>query len=217
MHMMTSNSSVTDQEGPQLLAFVCGIDSQICSPASMQGACGMLAEGVRLLDTVTAEDERDLTELWREMTSTGFSIHADVAVTLHSNRPPVAMLLHAMPLHCGADEGRFLVTLCSGFRPVSSGPDEVARCRAVLNTAVDSIITINDRCQICSVNPATEKMFGHTAEELRGNNISMLMPEPYRSQHDQYVSSYLATREASIIGVGRHVTGLAHESRNALQ
>jgi PAS domain S-box-containing protein len=117
------------------------------------------------------------------------------------------MLLHAMPLHFGLDEGKFLVTLCSGFRPVSSGPDEVARSRAVLNTAVDSIITIDHQCLIRSVNPATERMFGYATQELLGTNIRVLMPEPDRSQHDTYVANYIKSRKPSIIGVGRRVIG----------
>jgi len=204
---MTSNSFPTDLNGPGLFAFVCGNDSQILSSACMHNTNNLLAAGGRLLDAVTARDDGNLIELWHDLTTTGLSIHANVAVILHCDRTPLAMLLHAMPLHHGADEGRFLVTLCSGFRPVSSGPDEVARSRAVLNTAVDSIITIDSQCLICAMNPATEKMFGYSAQELIGGNISILMPEPYRSEHDEYVASYVESRKPRIIGTGRHVIG----------
>ncbi len=204
---MTSNSFPTDLNGPELFAFVCGSESQILSSACMHSANNLLAAGVRLLDVVTVEDDGNLNELWHDLATTGMSIHAAVAVSLDRDRPPLAMLLHAMPIHHGADEGRFLVTLCSGFRPVSSGPDEVARSRTILNTAVDSIITIDSQCVICAVNPATVKMFGYSAQELIGSNISILMPEPYRSEHDEYVASYVETRKPKIIGTGRHVTG----------
>lgn len=203
---MTNNPPI-DHDEPRLLAFVCSADSRILSSATMHDCSFALGEGWVLLDALSAVNNTKLAELWHDLTKNGFSIHAEVEVALTQNSSPVSMLLHAMPLHFGLDEGKFLVTLCSGFRPVSSGPDEVARSRAVLNTAVDSIITIDHNCQICSLNPATERMFGYAPHELLGRNISVLMPEPYRSQHDTYVADYIQTRKPSIIGSGRRVTG----------
>jgi two-component system sensor kinase FixL len=173
----------------------------------MKGTCFALEEGCRLLNAISATDNVNLVNLWQELVSTGFSIHAEVDVLLTPETAPLPMLFHAMALHFGPDEGKFLVTLCSGFRPVSFGPDEVVRSRAVLNTAVDTIITIDDKCRICSVNPATERMFGYSAKELTGTNINVLMPEPYHSQHDAYVADYLKSRKPKIIGIGRRVTG----------
>jgi PAS domain S-box-containing protein len=83
-----------------------------------------------------------------------------------------------------------------------------ARLRAILETAVDAIVTIDEAGVIESVNPATERMFGYGASELRGRNVSALMPEPYRGEHDRYVQSYLRTGNAKIIGIGREVLGL---------
>lgn len=80
-----------------------------------------------------------------------------------------------------------------------------ARFKAVLETAVDAIITINERGMILAVNPATERMFGYTAKELIDRNVNMLMPEPYCSDHDQYLARYLNTGERHIIGIGREV------------
>jgi PAS domain S-box-containing protein len=203
---MTIHSPI-DHDEPRLLAFICGADSRILSSATMRGSCFALGEGCVLLDALSAIKNPKLSELWHDLTKNGFSIHAEVDVALMPSRSPASMLLHAMPLHFGLDEGKFLVTLCSGFRPASSGPDEVARSRAVLNTAVDSIITIDHNCLICSLNPATERMFGYATQELLGLNISVLMPEPYRSQHDSYVANFIQTRKPSIIGIGRRVTG----------
>jgi PAS domain S-box-containing protein len=81
------------------------------------------------------------------------------------------------------------------------------RIRAILNTAADAIITIDRRGIIDSVNPATVRMFGYTQDELLGQNVSILMPPPYRDEHDSYLARYLETGEARIIGVGRDVTG----------
>jgi two-component system sensor kinase FixL len=77
------------------------------------------------------------------------------------------------------------------------------RNRGVLETAVNAIITISERGIIESVNPSTERMFGYTKEEMLGNNISMLMPSPYKEQHDGYLTHYKKTGERKIIGIGR--------------
>jgi len=83
--------------------------------------------------------------------------------------------------------------------------DSEARTHAILQTAVDGIITIDDRGIVESFNPAAERLFGYTADEVIGQNISMLMPSPYREEHDGYIARYLQTGEPHIIGIGREV------------
>lgn len=80
-----------------------------------------------------------------------------------------------------------------------------AQTRAILTTAADAIITIDERGRIESFNPAASRMFGHTAEEAIGQNVRMLMPSPARDEHDEYIARYLTTGEARIIGIGREV------------
>ena len=82
------------------------------------------------------------------------------------------------------------------------------RTQAILETAVDCIITINDRGIIKSMNPAGEKIFGYIEDQIIGKNVSMLMPDQDRKQHDGYVRSHIRTGEKKIIGIGREVEGL---------
>ena len=81
------------------------------------------------------------------------------------------------------------------------------RTQLILDSAVDGIITIDDRGIIASINPAGERMFGYPAAELVGRNVSILMPSPDRESHDGYLSRYLETGRKKIIGIGREVTG----------
>ncbi|MEZ6094535.1 MAG: PAS domain S-box protein [Pirellulaceae bacterium] len=79
------------------------------------------------------------------------------------------------------------------------------RLNVVLETAVDAIITIDASGIILSANPSTVRLFGYPVNELIGNNVSMLMPEPYSSQHDTYLANYHRTQKPQIIGVGREI------------
>ena len=85
--------------------------------------------------------------------------------------------------------------------------DSEARTRAILDTAVDGIITIDPVGTILTVNPATVRIFGYAAEEVIGQNVKMLMPEPFQSAHDGYLARYRATGHRKIIGIGREVEG----------
>ena len=82
---------------------------------------------------------------------------------------------------------------------------------AVIDTMVDGVITIDDKGNIIGVNPAAESLFSRNREEMLGRNVKVLMPEPFASQHDQYLRNYLATGRGSIIGIGREVSGLRRD------
>jgi two-component system sensor kinase FixL len=77
--------------------------------------------------------------------------------------------------------------------------------RAVLDAAVDGVVIIDNRGRIETFSNAAEMLFGYKAAEVIGRNVSMLMPEPFRSQHDGYIHQHIRTGEERIIGKGREV------------
>ncbi|MFZ4262252.1 PAS domain S-box protein [Sphingobacterium sp. HJSM2_6] len=79
---------------------------------------------------------------------------------------------------------------------------------AIIENAIDGIITIDNRGIIESINPAASELFGYDPQEVIGNNIAMLMPEPDKSRHDGYIHNYESTGNKRIIGIGREVKGL---------
>jgi two-component system sensor kinase FixL len=81
------------------------------------------------------------------------------------------------------------------------------RLRSILDTVPDAIVLIDAQGIIQSFSPAAERLFGYTEQEVIGQNVKMLMPSPYRDEHDAYLSRYHATGERRIIGVGRVVVG----------
>lgn len=87
------------------------------------------------------------------------------------------------------------------------------RLDAILNTTTDGIIVIDSRGQIETFNPAAEQLFGYSQDEVIGRNVSVLMPSPFREEHDGYVSRYLRTGHATVIGIGREVTGQRKDGR----
>ncbi|MCG8561167.1 MAG: PAS domain S-box protein [Hyphomicrobiales bacterium] len=93
---------------------------------------------------------------------------------------------------------------------MSIGSNEEARSRleAIIDAAIFAIITIDERGVVEDFNRAAEAMFGYASAEVVGRNVTALMPEPYRSEHDGYIRRYLDSGTRQIIGIGREVVGL---------
>ncbi|MGD0744341.1 MAG: PAS domain S-box protein [Verrucomicrobiota bacterium] len=85
--------------------------------------------------------------------------------------------------------------------------DSGEQLRAILESAVEGIITIDEHGIIESFNQAAERIFGYKAREVVGKNVSLLMPPPHREAHDSYIANYLRTGHAKIIGIGRETVG----------
>jgi PAS domain S-box-containing protein len=79
--------------------------------------------------------------------------------------------------------------------------------RAILDNALHAIVSINEKGLINSFNPGAEKLFGHLTNEVLGENIGILMPEPDRGKHDEHLATYLRTGNSKIIGTEREVLG----------
>lgn len=86
-----------------------------------------------------------------------------------------------------------------------------AHLRSILDTVPEAMIVIDESGVITSFSAAAASLFGYKAEEVLGHNVKMLMPSPYHEEHDGYISRYLTTGEARIIGFGRVVTGLSKD------
>jgi two-component system sensor kinase FixL len=80
-----------------------------------------------------------------------------------------------------------------------------AHLTSILETVPDAMIVIDEHATMQSFSAAAERLFGYKAAEVIGRNVSMLMPQPYRGQHDSYMLRYLKTGERRIIGIGRVV------------
>ncbi|HET6519913.1 MAG TPA: PAS domain S-box protein, partial [Geminicoccaceae bacterium] len=91
--------------------------------------------------------------------------------------------------------------------PAAREPSSEALLRAIIETAPDALVTIDEGGLIRSFNPAAERLFGCPAADVIGHNVKVLMPSPYREEHDGYIGRYLRTGEKRIIGIGRTVTG----------
>lgn len=144
----------------------------------------------------------------REQLTEGRSVRAEVVHRRKDGRP-IEVELYAAPVRW--DGGNVTHTIAiysdiSGRRQLGRELlDRQARLRAVLDTAVESIITIDERGVIEDFNPAAEQLFGYRAEEMIGRNVNVLMPSPYREEHDGYLEAYLKTGLRKIIGIGREV------------
>ena len=117
----------------------------------------------------------------------------------------------SLPQHTQGEIGILARSFTHMVEKVNEHTDQLRQSetfiRNVINSAADGIITINSDGSIRSFNRAAEFIFGFQASEVIGKNVSMLMPEPHRSKHDNYIDNYLQTGHARVIGNDREVEG----------
>ncbi len=122
-----------------------------------------------------------------------------------------------IPIHLSVseafiDDKRIFVGIARNISSLKKTQEELRlseeRSKAIIDNAVDSIITINAEGLIQSMNPSATKMFGVELDELKGQNVKALMPSPYKQEHDGYLQNYYNTKIKKVIGIGREVVGL---------
>jgi two-component system sensor kinase FixL len=91
---------------------------------------------------------------------------------------------------------------------VHATPEAEGHLRSILATVPDAMVVIDEVGSILSFSAAAEKMFGYSEAEVLGRNVKMLMPNPDRDRHDQYLRNYMTTGKRKIIGIGRVTTAL---------
>ena len=214
MHIEESNDEpdvdygITSEHA--LGGFLCDKDGQILKIIARQpGFWPPLKEGGSLLCCFS--QDKDFTEKWSQLAGLGQSFSTDVVYVPPGSQP--VRLRAGVSVYFGdvPKSGLILAMFSEGERNAAETKSLVAQCHAIMDTAVDAIITINETGIIESINPATCRMFGYLKDELIGANISKLMPSPYSEEHDGYLKDYRRTGRAAIIGVGRRVSGMKRD------
>jgi two-component system sensor kinase FixL len=114
----------------------------------------------------------------------------------------------AMGLGLGVGGALFARTNNAVAETLAESRANQARLQTVLDTVPDAMIIIDEHGRMTSFSAAAQRLFGWTPDEVIGRNVNMLMPEPYRTQHDSYLHRYMTTGERRIIGIGRIVVGI---------
>lgn len=124
-------------------------------------------------------------------------------------RIPVSLVVTAMRDAAGSITGYLGIAQDITQRKHSETvlEEQARQTQAILDNMVDGLITIDRFGIIDSFNQAAARIFGYNAEEVQGRNVKMLMPNPHRDAHDNYLRNYQATGVARIIGIGREVEG----------
>jgi two-component system sensor kinase FixL len=126
--------------------------------------------------------------------------------------PAQALSALAMPVLASDGSVRWIVVsaepAAEARPPVAAALEAAeARLRSILQTVPDAMIIIDEQGRIESLSATAERLFGYSQGEISGRNVNILMPSPYREQHDSYLQRYLTTGERRIIGIGRIVVG----------
>lgn len=135
----------------------------------------------------------------------------EVTATLAASGPR-HMILNARKIEGGNDGDDLILLAIEDISAIKKATqsivDRETRLRAILEAAPEAIVTADDHGIIGSFSPAAEILFGYSANEVIGQNLSVLMPEPHRTAHDGYMAHYLKTGEKKIIGKGREMEAL---------
>lgn len=192
---------------------IAGLDKNFvkCNPAFCQ-LVGYSETELRQLDlfALIHPDDKPRNHAALEKLEAGQTVSVDIDIRyLHKTGTIVSVrkFISMLPDAAGnAAQFLALVTdVSTQLKTLEALKQSEERIRTILKTASDAIITIDNRGMIDSVNRSTEMIFGYENSELIGQNVSILMPEPFCREHDGYIHRFLATGEPRIIGTGREV------------
>src|SRR6185436_13065320 len=162
----------------------------ILIPGDQHHEFDAILERIRVDERVAHHETRRLTKDGREL---------DIALTVSPIKDSAGRIVGASTIARDITEQK---------RVEQALRSSEARWRAIVESAVDGIVVIDARGTVEAFNRAAERLFGYAADEVVGRNVNMLMPAPYRDEHDGYLARYRATGIQKIIGIGREVTGL---------
>ena len=176
---------------------------------SRNSAFGALLESTSAFawrDAASAADQGKIAAAWQRLRTTGEPLDEVYRVDGESER---WVRVRLTPEHVDGTVGFIgIVTDVSRLRAADSARESTeAHARAILDSAVDAIIVINESGIVASFNRSAQRIFGYRSEEVVGRNVAMLMPREHAEHHDQYLSRYLETGIARIIGIGRELEG----------
>lgn len=150
-------------------------------------------------------------ELLRKNINAGKSIQTEI-LNYHKNGAPYWLDLLIQPVLNDEGEIKEFIAVESDISARKQAENNLRsseeKIKAVLNTVLDGIITIDTQGIVHTFNPAAERIFGYAAKEVIGRNVNTLMPKKYSEHHDSYLSNYLQTGNAKVIGIGREVEGM---------
>lgn len=158
-----------------------------------------------------APQDRSIFETLFEQILNGRVIHDVEIERLRKDGTKAQIRYSAARLHDPGGAVRGVITLSEDITARHTAmlvlKQQEMRLRTVLETVPDAIIVIDEKGHIQSFSSGAERQFGYRADEVIGKNVSILMPSPYREEHDGYINRYQKTNEKRIIGIGREVVG----------
>jgi two-component system sensor kinase FixL len=161
-------------------------------------------KGNRFTRFVKLSDRDEVYRFCRRLFESGEREEIEVTIE-HGEKAPLDVLVSGVALQ---DSEGNLSSLQLAMTDITARKEAESWRRKLIETTQDAVIAINRKSQIVLFNPAAEKMFGYGAEEVIGEKVNVLMPEPYRSEHDRYIERYERTGEGRAMGKVWEVEGL---------
>lgn len=161
------------------------------TPSAGENELGRMVKSLHVFRDEMIRRERSDQALQQANEELNHQLHELTVIRQHSDEQATKAIALAEGLAQARDEALAATKLAEG---------EKARAEAMVNAVSDAVITINERGEILSFNPAAEEIFGYRSSEVMNLNVSCLMPEPYSSAHDSYLARFLETGQGKILG-----------------